>query len=646
MGDAVLRVTLLNYSSLASYGVWPNEQEIVDIFFVITYVQGNIELATKQLIDAHKDQMYYLNWKYDIDIPDNATCVSMIFEAVAEDAAESDIGDGKLDIDNGFGTDTYNVDWNINNTSFFGIGTDGGDRGAYLSVKLQVATAEEANVIIINGTGDGGDYGLDEVSPGVYRYSADEQAYLINLNVSSASTHFEQGMNTIILPRAIALECQLNDTLYDLGSMTSSNVLYNASFYSTNMSSSTSSSHIVVVITKNVTAAQAEDILEMLTHNTTGARIGNNVTISPAALYLLHLPGDILSSIPTFIKNEGIGEGPNYLDPFAVISDIAGMAFGFLVWVASGGLLLLFVHLAEMGLKAIGNLLLAYVALVEAAVDAIVDAFMAFVDWMVDFVCSAILAPIQSLCEGIWNGLDDWMMGLMAMIDQFSLGVEGGAISQSSAVHGITAYIINSDLVKIIMAIGLAVFIAMLCIQPMISPYMFVIDLVVPIIMMVILGASSAFGAISSDFGVVTGLEDLPHSFLGSSLTDVSSVILGMIFGVGGAFLSFFEAAITPNFYTIVLFAMSIVGGAIAFWEMARVASDAEIGKIDVISSLLSFSFCGSCILLDYVKPDKTIKLSKDLFPGFSRMAKVTTLIDFGISILGCTIVIDAMVGE
>jgi phosphodiesterase/alkaline phosphatase D-like protein len=478
MGDAVLRVTLLNYSSLASYGVWPNEQEIVDVFFVITYVQGNEELATKQLIDAHKDQMYYLNWKYDIDIPDNATCVSMIFEAVAEDAAESGIGDGKLDIDNGLGTDTYNVDWNISGTPFFGIGTDGGDRGAYLSVKLQVATAEKANVIIINGTGDGGDYGLDEVSPGVYRYSADEQVYLINLNVSSASTHFEQGMNTIILPRAIALECQLNDTLYDLGSMNSSNALYNASFYSTNMSSSTSSSHIVVVITKNVTATQAEAILAMLTFNSTNARIGNNVTISSSAIYLLHLPGDVLSAIPTSVENAGMGEGPSYFSLTGLVTDLAEMAFGFLVWLATGGLLLLLAHLVLLGLEAIANLASSAASAIMEAVDAIVDAFCAFVDWAIEFIKSTIRSSMNGMINGLQQ-LGNAFCGQMQMscnaaaIDYNATG----AVSQEQ-ISKIATALIGTFFISLL-TIGYVIITALIILSIVTNVFSFLVGLVV-----------------------------------------------------------------------------------------------------------------------------------------------------------------------
>jgi len=42
---------------------------------------------------------------------------------------------------------------------------------------------------------------------------------------------FLRGMNTIILPRAIALQCQLNDTLYDVQSVSSTppnNAIFNS----------------------------------------------------------------------------------------------------------------------------------------------------------------------------------------------------------------------------------------------------------------------------------------------------------------------------------------------------------------------------------------------------------------------------------
>ncbi len=221
MGDAVLRITLMEYETLDTI----NGQNNVPVFFVINYQDEGQEFATKR-ISATKNVLYTLNWIYDVDIPETATYVNVEFEAVAENCGYWPGNDVQLDID-GDSTNKFNANWEISATPFIGYGTDsGGSYDAYLKVKMERAVAEKAKVIVINGTGGDGDYGLDTVSAGVYRYSADDQVYLIDLNVSSSNGRFQQGMNTIILPRAIALQCQLNDTLYDLASLSSGDPLY------------------------------------------------------------------------------------------------------------------------------------------------------------------------------------------------------------------------------------------------------------------------------------------------------------------------------------------------------------------------------------------------------------------------------------
>ncbi len=67
------------------------------------------------------------------------------------------------------------------------------DTDAYMKVKLERAVSEKARVIVINGTEEEGDYGLDAVSTGVYRYSADDQVYMVVLNVTGTSAHFQSG---------------------------------------------------------------------------------------------------------------------------------------------------------------------------------------------------------------------------------------------------------------------------------------------------------------------------------------------------------------------------------------------------------------------------------------------------------------------
>jgi hypothetical protein len=408
MGDAVLRVTIMEYKTRENVN-WGDDD--CNIFFVIRY--GDQELSTKRMY-AHTDVLYYPGWAYDIDIAETVTSVGLEFLAVADNAVFTG-DDEKLDVSPSGNLDhdvTWDMMYNSTTLSFQGSkDTLDHDTDAYMKVMLERAVSEKAKVIVINGTGEDGDYGLDAVSTGVYRYSADDQVYLVVLNVTGTSAHFQSGMNAIILPRAIALQCQLNDTLYDLQNISSS-PLNGASFYSTNVSSASASGHIIAVISKNVTATQAETILTMLTHNETGGRVGNNLTISSTSLYLLHLPSDILSAIPTSVMNSGLGAGPSFLDPLGTICDIAGMVFDFLVWVATGGVLLLLAHLVKEGLKAISNLVSTAITAVEAAVDRIVDAFCAMVDWVVDLMITyldVLFSPIVqsiedavvSYCEGV-----------------------------------------------------------------------------------------------------------------------------------------------------------------------------------------------------------------------------------------------------
>lgn len=104
--------------------------------------------------------LYTLNWIYDMDIPETATYVNVEFEAVAENTGW--LGDdAQLDIDPD-NSNKYNAYWNMSSPYFIGTGADsGGSYDAYLKMKMERAVAEKAQVIVINGTGDEGDYGLD-----------------------------------------------------------------------------------------------------------------------------------------------------------------------------------------------------------------------------------------------------------------------------------------------------------------------------------------------------------------------------------------------------------------------------------------------------------------------------------------------------
>jgi hypothetical protein len=426
--------------------------------------------------------LYYPEWAYDIDIAETITSVDLEILAVGDNAVFTG-DDEKLDVSPSGNLDhdvTWDMMYNSTTLSFQGSkDTLDHDTDAYMKVMLERAVSEKAKVIVINGTGEDGDYGLDAVSTGVYRYSADDQVYLVVLNVTGTSAHFQSGMNAIILPRAIALQCQLNDTLYNLQSIASS-PLNNASFYSTDPLKTTASGHIIAVISKNVTASQAELILTMLTHNATGGRIGNNVTISSTALYLLHLPNDILSAIPTFVMNSGMGEGPDYYSLGSVIGDIAGMVFDFLVWVATGGVLLLLAHLVKEGLKAISDLVSTAITAVEGAVDRIVDAFCAMVDWAIAFIKSVLEITLGDTVNSIGKGTQNIAGETTSLMNTNEPLVESGEIAEDAAA--IIVWLPIIDGINLLLIIATLVVVALLAISIMLAPYSFLSTLVTPLL--------------------------------------------------------------------------------------------------------------------------------------------------------------------
>jgi subtilisin-like proprotein convertase family protein len=403
LGDGVVEATIMEFKSLQDI----NGGNIHPIFFVVTY-NGN-SFCTKRIMDATTNTLYTPGWRYDVDVPETATSVAFDFEAVADDAgfAHDDI---KLDAAPGDPCN-FHIDYDLTQPNWVGssqgtMGSLDGDSDAYLKIKLEKQIKQKARTIVINGSDDNGGYGLYEASDGSYRYTADEQLYMIHLNVSDGNSRFQQGINTILLPRAIALACKLNYTLSHLQSIQSTDPLYGASFYYANDSQSLGTSHIRAVISTNLTAAKAETLLYDLTHNSTNARIGNNVTMpTTEALYFLHLPSDVLSSIPSIIVNDGLGPVTNYISLGHEFSNIAQFLFRCLIFVAFGGLLL-FTHLADIGMKALGKLINQAQAAVEQAVHKLWNAFMAFVDWAVSMINAIINQIILPIARPILNLVD------------------------------------------------------------------------------------------------------------------------------------------------------------------------------------------------------------------------------------------------
>jgi len=419
-GDAVLRVVIEEYKSLELISLGSNR----NIFFGVEV--NDRSFCTKRLA-AQKGTLYSPGWAYDIDVPEDSTYALVRITAIADDAGW--LGDDiKLDLDPSAGSDRMTLYLNqtlsVQKTYHPTQGSNqlfDNDADAYLNASLQVVIADKSDVIIINGTGDSGDYGLDANATGAYRYSADDRVFMFNLNVTGSSSNFSSGGTTIIVPRSIALQCAMNQSLCNLSGGVPAD-LQGASFYYGNYGSA--SAHVIAVFFQNVTAQAAERILHNLTHDPQGSRIGNHVAVDDEDVYLLHLPYHVVSAIPTYIENAGLGAGTNYLG--SAVTIITDMVFEFLALEATSVIYIVH-HIVELGLGFLGGLSTAIADAVQGAIDAVVESLSILVDFIIQTVLSicsgfmeSVLLPLSQMWMGYCQGIA-YAMSLM-VADYESLG--------------------------------------------------------------------------------------------------------------------------------------------------------------------------------------------------------------------------------
>jgi hypothetical protein len=291
-------------------------------------------------------------------------------------------------------------------------------------------------------------------------------------------------------------------------------------------------------------------------------------------------------------------------------------------------------NLAEMvyeaGVKLVCDLTNAAIQAIQTTANKIVDAFQAFVDWLVDFVCDTILAPLTSMIEDVWNGVVDWAAGLGATLSRLAAEVGSGNISVASASLILIKMIMDSVAFTTITLMGLAIYAAMLVLQPMLAPFVFVLGTVVPIVMMAILETTSqvmgeAIDAASSAIGEVG--QAIVESVLGSALVNDVALILSIIFGGMSALLDSIVFTVGGSFLT---FAFSLFGAFLSIIAMVEVLSSGCSLNILVIA-ILGAAASGSAIVADYYSES----MEEELCPSYDACSNIISLTSFGVSIIG-----------
>jgi len=482
LGDAVLEIWIRSFE-YHSGCMYPSDG---DVFFTIEadgYSYSTARYHAQDLEWNFVDMVYY------IDVWDTNDSVSIDLNAYHD----CGIGDDHLDIFSGDGYELpiqyalknsfWEDEWGT--VEFHGDG-NGSQMWGNLTLQIRTIVREKSNTVVVNST----DYGLYEVpsQEDEYRYTGDDQVYMFYLNCSSSSDHFVEGINTVVLPRSMALQSCINDTLSDLGNISGNSPLHGAAFSTTDPSMA-SSSHIIAIISQNMTGQEAESLLVMMTRNSTDAVIGNFVVMGDTeSIYLSHMPRDVISHIPLLdLESSPLGSVPEGSGLVNFIVTAFNLVYEGFVWMYD-----LMADIAsavvEVGLQVLGALTAAVSDIVDAianAVDAIVDAFLEFVEWAIEFIQAIVDTVFGPIVDAISDLVDSYCSGVQAALDMAEMDVRNtGNVSSSSlsmlsdALHG--------DLYWVLLSISAIVTAVLLLIKPITITFGFLLSLAITFIVAVV----------------------------------------------------------------------------------------------------------------------------------------------------------------
>ena len=591
-------------------------------FFSIKVNGTNIATSRTSFTYGYSSFAYL---KYYVDVPDSTSSISMDIQAWEDGPSSNVAGDDLLLRLSGTSTcvsPTYNFNSRIQPMDHYGNDIIvHGHLSTYVRQKTQTA--------VITGTDGTTSYGLDQKADDSYRYNADQQVYVLHLNIwDTGDSHFTSGLNTIILPRSVALQSQLNYTFEDLANRLSGTILAGAGLYSTNTNAATSSGSVIMEIYAQYSNNDAEQLLTMLTHDPSGKRIGDNVTFSGAAVYSMHLPYDVLRSVGAAdISNSPFGGSPQYLswgmlyDYFVALVTLpytlAVSAFNFIVSVTT--------FAVSLGLQALGSIAAGISDAVSAAETAVVNAFNAFVAWAINYfseTINSVLGTISNTIGSLMNGQFQSMLQFSVNSHRDVHGTGGNVSSQTKTdLHGL----VYGDFFWVLVGAATLASLILLGFQVITFGFGFLTSIAVMMIAGELLKnainyVSSTSGSGSTDFGKSTITDELDN-ILGSNQNESISEgaeVFDACFGVFafgpemGLFavlkdkmdfaltismtlLAFMNLVIKDSIISVITLGVSLICLAKLYCDMAEI-EDRALVTLGLLCSGAGITISGICL--------------------------------------------------
>src|SRR3989454_899751 len=250
---------------------------------------------------------------------------------------------------------------------------------------------------------------------GMIRTASQDRFFVFSLNVDSASSPLESGIDTILVPRSIFLDTKLKaDFAAGLYAP-----LSNVPIYGDDLSKAAISDGVAAVIAGALTGSQANDVLNRLLMNASGGWSHSYVDITSQAL-VANLPYDVVKILPwQAVTNGPTGALPQ--DFWSKIGAVTSTVVNSLVYVGQliyKGLVALGTFLTDLataivewGMRSLGALWQAVTTVAQKIADAAVSLF----NWVKDFVVglfTTIINGFSALIQNAMSGLTTAVTGL------------------------------------------------------------------------------------------------------------------------------------------------------------------------------------------------------------------------------------------
>src|SRR2546426_216721 len=247
---------------------------------------------------------------------------------------------------------------------------------------------------------------------GMIRTASQDRFFVFSLNVDSASSPLESGIDTILVPRSIFLDTKLKaDFAAGLYAP-----LSNVPIYGDDLSKAAISDGVAAVIAGALTGSQANDVLNRLLMNASGGWSHSYVDITSQAL-VANLPYDVVKILPwQAVTNGPTGALPQ--DFWSKIGAVTSTVVNSLVYVGQliyKGLVALGTFLTDLataivewGMRSLGSLWQAVTTVAQKIADAAVLLFnwvKELVVWLFSTIINGFRALIYKAMSGLTTGV-------------------------------------------------------------------------------------------------------------------------------------------------------------------------------------------------------------------------------------------------